>query len=335
MTQALDCPKCGAPLTFEPHPGDETVECPYCHETVVIPEELRVPLPRPIVIRQTSSPRRSNAVAWVIVGLVVIFGLAAVILGAVIISRDANNSSGQNASDLPTDTTYVSATSTPLSAADSATATVEAQATLEALQPILKLEQNWPASFTETFQDNSHQWLTGDVRDSYITGNRSISSGTYTWKITTVKSTSDFAFPTMSDQSDFYASLDMNLVSMPADDPYADAGMVFRHNSTDKTWYYFSVNNKGQYYFGWFNGTDWDTLIPETSSSTINIGKTNRLTVGAQGSQFVFIINGKVVDHFIDDNLKSGDIGVGINLPQTGEIATVEFANFTVLSPKS
>lgn len=333
MTQTFDCPKCGAPLTFEPHPGDETVECSYCHETVIIPEELRVPLPRPIVIRQAAPPRRSNPAVWVIVGLVI------VILVAVIISQVANNSSDQsfNTSDLPTETAYVDsilATSTPMSAADAATATVEEKSTQDALQPMLISEQAWPASFTETFKDNSHQWLTGDVRDSYIMGNRGISSGTYTWNITSVKSTSDFAFPTMSDRSDFYASLDMKLVSMPANDSDADAGMVFRHNSADKTWYYFSVNDKGQYYFGVYNGTDWDTLIPETDSSAIHIGQINRLTVGAQGSQFIFLINGQMVDHFVDDTLQTGDIGVGINLPQTGEKATVEFSNLTVLSQK-
>jgi hypothetical protein len=39
-----------------------------------------------------------------------------------------------------------------------------------------------------------------------------------------------------------------------------------------------------------------------------------------------------MVDHFIDDNLKSGIIGVGVNLPEKGEKAILELANFTVLS---
>ena len=76
-------------------------------------------------------------------------------------------------------------------------------------------------------------------------------------------------------------------------------------------------------------------MIPETDSSSIHIGQANRLSVGAQGSQFIFLINGQMVDHFIDENLKSGNIGVGLNLPQTGEKATVEFSNFTVSSPAS
>ncbi len=105
-------------------------------------------------------------------------------------------------SDTPSSDTTDS-TDVPTLAVNSPTATFEAKATLEALQPILTLEQSWPASFTENFTDNSHKWETGDVRDSYINGNRSISDGTYTWNITTVKSASDFSFPDMPDQTDF------------------------------------------------------------------------------------------------------------------------------------
>ena len=325
MAAAFDCPKCGAPLVFEPHPGDETVECTYCHETVIIPRDMRIKAPRVVVQRQ-SSPNRAQVITIAVIGVVAVACIAILIF---------SNPEKPSTADLSADPTSYDAsisTSPTLSAGDRATAAAETQATLAALQPILLVEQNWPASLTEPFADNSRKWRTGDVRDSYITGNRSIINGIYIWKITSVKSASDFSLPDMPDQQDFYASVNMNLVSMP-DDPDADAGLFFRYNSTNRTWYYFSVNDKGQYYFGWFNGTDWYSLIPETDSSAIHIGQTNRLTVGAQGSQFIFLINGQMVDHFIDDSLKSGTIGVGINLPQADEKATVEFSNFTVLSP--
>ena len=60
-------------------------------------------------------------------------------------------------------------------------------------------------------------------------------------------------------------------------------------------------------------------MIPETDSAAILVGQTNHLALAAQGSQYIFLINGQMVDHFIDDTLKSGNIGVGINLPKTGE----------------
>jgi hypothetical protein len=326
MAAAFECPSCGAPLKFDPHPGDETVVCSYCNETVIIPKELRVKPARQAVIEQPIPQKSRQSPARGILTFIIIFFVVMFIIGLF-----------SDQTDSPTDTASFdsgSVTSSPLSAVQSATATVEAKATVEALQPMLKMEQGWPASFTENFVDNGHKWLSGDVRDSYISGNRSISSGTYTWNVTTVQSASDFSLPNMPDQQDFYASVDMKLVQMP-DDPDADAGMVFRYNDTDQTWYYFSVNTSGQYYLGWYNGSDWSTLIHETDSDAIHPNQSNRLSVGVKGSQFIFLINGQLVDHFIDDNLKSGTIGVGVNLPQASEKASVEFANFTVLSPST
>jgi len=331
MTAALDCPKCGAPLRFDPHPGDETLECPYCHGTVIIPEDLRIPEPRAAAVRQPPAPSRpSSKTGWVF------FAIVAGLFATVMIIA---NLSSQPTSDSLTDTsTYDPGADLPASdptAVEDPTATFEAAATGEALQSLLKTEQNWPAGFGDAFADNTHKWRTGDVRDSYISGNRSIANGIYVWKITSVKSAFDYSFPDTPDGQDFYASVDMKLVSMP-DDPDADAGLVFRYNSDDQTWYYFSVNNEGQYYFGWYDGTSWSTLIPETGSDAIHIGQVNRLSVGAQGSQFIFVVNGRMVDHFIDDNLASGNTGLGINLPEADEKASIEFSNFSVqsISPK-
>ena len=308
--QTFDCPSCGAPLTFEPKPGEETVECAYCHETVVIPKNLRIPLPkpvRPVVVVKKVTPW------WVWVVVPVAF-LICLLVGVAALTD--NNSSG---------TAVVEDTPTAV--------TADTQATMTALQPFLKLVQGWPVSFSDPFQDNTHNWSTGDIRDEYLTGNRSISNGVYTWQVTANKSTSDSSFPDMTVQQDFLVGVDMKLVNMP-DDPDADAGLFLRHSSGDPSWYYFSVNDKGQYYFGWYNGTDWSSLIPETTSPAIQVGETNRLEVGVQGSQFIFIINHVMVDHFVDEHLKSGDIGLGVNLPGTNEKATVEFSNFSIQSAK-
>jgi len=210
---------------------------------------------------------------------------------------------------------------------------VEAQSTRVALGPLLNQEQGWPVKFVESFKDNSNGWITGDVRDSYISGNRSIDSGLYTWNITAVQSASDFSFPKLlDDQTDFFASVDMKYSAMP-DDPNADAGLVFRYSDADQTWYYFSVSSKGQYYFGWYDGVSWNQLIPETNTTAFNPGQTNQLAVGASGSQFIFLINGQMVDEFVNDEFTSGTIGVGVNLPQAGEKGVVQFSNLRVRSP--
>jgi hypothetical protein len=240
---------------------------------------------------------------------------------------------GEARGGYPTDapSSFDLSTATPV--ADAGTATVEAQSTRVALGPLLKQEQAWPVKLAESFKDNSNGWDTGDERDSYISGNRSIGNGLYSWNMTAVQGTSDFSYPIMlDDQTDFYTSVDMKYEAMP-NDPDADAGLVFRYSNADQTWYYFSLNNEGQYYFGWYDGTSWDQLIPETSTSAFHAGQINQLAVGASGAQFIFLINGQMVDEFVNDVLSSGTIGVGVNLPQAGERAKVQFSNLRVLSP--
>jgi LSD1 subclass zinc finger protein len=39
MTTTFKCSSCGAPLTYE-NDGAPTVRCPYCSNTVIVPEEV-------------------------------------------------------------------------------------------------------------------------------------------------------------------------------------------------------------------------------------------------------------------------------------------------------
>lgn len=333
MVQSLDCPKCGAPLNHEPLPGEETIECPYCHDMVIIPTELRVPLPRQVTI-ESSAPKtqRSRVITYLVIGLLCIPLITIPFL--MVSGLISSWFSGDSSSATPTQEAISASDAWKKAtqrASDNATATVEVKSTQDQINLLLNTERGWPAVPSVDFIKTTHGWASGDVRDDYMSGARSIGDGKYTWQVTAVKSMAYFSFPSMPYYTDFLAGVDVNLVKMP-DDDQADVGLVLRHNGDAHTWYYFSINDVGQYYFGWYNGSDWQSLIQETSSSAIHLNEVNRLEVGAKDSQFIFLINGKVVDHFNDDNLKEGEIGVGINLPAKGEKATIEFANFTMLS---
>jgi sugar lactone lactonase YvrE/DNA-directed RNA polymerase subunit RPC12/RpoP len=39
--KTFDCPKCGAPVTYEPNTGHETARCSYCGSQLALPDELR------------------------------------------------------------------------------------------------------------------------------------------------------------------------------------------------------------------------------------------------------------------------------------------------------
>ena len=64
------------------------------------------------------------------------------------------------------------------------------------------------------------------------------------------------------------------------------------------------------YAFSRRGGATWYMLIEWTKSEAIQVGQVNRLAVGAQGSQFIFLINDQVVEHFEDDHLSGGLIGL-------------------------
>ena len=40
MVETFNCPACGGPLVYA-REGDITIHCPYCHNTVIVPDELR------------------------------------------------------------------------------------------------------------------------------------------------------------------------------------------------------------------------------------------------------------------------------------------------------
>ncbi len=328
MAQTFDCPKCGAPLDLKPAPGQESVECPYCHDTVIIPTDLRIPLPKPPrqVIIQSSEPKsRMPTWAWIVIGVVALPFLIGIIVS---FFPDKSSSTDSTPAAISAAEAWKKATQ---QASDNATATAIAKESLATLTPLLSQAQIWPITLSDKFPNNLNKWTTGDVNDSYYTGGRQINDGKYTWIAHTKKSMSLSSFPNGTAKTDFFAGVDVNLVEMP-DDVDSDAGLFLRYDDTAQTWYYYSVSIHGEYYFGWYNGTDWKNIISSTYSSAIHRQGVNRIEVVAQGSQFIFLINGTIVDHTIDDHLAKGETGVAINLAGPDESATIEFSNFILRS---
>jgi len=115
MIDTLHCPSCGAPLDYDPRVEDETMRCPFCESTVVLPERQR-PAPQPqtrIVVERTGD---ENAVkAGVIVAFVAVIVTGAVALFAFhqISKPDTNGARGLGATN-----TKNSLTTTKKSAGD-------------------------------------------------------------------------------------------------------------------------------------------------------------------------------------------------------------------------
>src|SRR6188474_401647 len=86
MPQTFDCPKCGAPVTYErstdPTATKSTVRCDYCHSQLIAPNELAGEPARVVRIQFGLSPgNRFPKWIWLLLAIplivVVIGGLAA------------------------------------------------------------------------------------------------------------------------------------------------------------------------------------------------------------------------------------------------------------------
>jgi hypothetical protein len=339
MAETFKCPQCGGPISFEPEPGDKTVACSFCGETVIIPEELRIALPPPMALQPAVAkvPWWRN---WIVIGvlLIAIFSFGDMVLQALTAASPGYvpikvSVETADAIQVATELAQSQATFEAKSSLR-AEATAAAESTLQAVQPVIAQEQSWPVLLKDDFSGSTQAWDVGDVKDNYLTGSRNIKAGKYVWAVTSVSSAFVYSYPKTLVQKDFLASVDLKYNAMPAD-PSADAGLVLRANDTDSAWYYYSVNDKGEYCFGWYDGKEWNMLIPDTATTVFKPGQTNRLSIGVQGEQFIFLINGQVVGTFKDASLKAGNIGVGVNLPQADQKANFEFSNFSILAPTS
>src|ERR1051325_2306396 len=84
MIETLQCPTCGAPLDYDPQSDAETVRCPFCANTAVIPRSARPAVPPQIVINTGFSRdvRRTakGAFAGVLVLILIILGFTGAII---------------------------------------------------------------------------------------------------------------------------------------------------------------------------------------------------------------------------------------------------------------
>jgi hypothetical protein len=76
MMEALQCPSCGAPLDYDPRSESETVRCPFCEGTVLLPERER-PAAKPQIVVERAGDNTA-VTAGVIVAIVSVIVTAVV-----------------------------------------------------------------------------------------------------------------------------------------------------------------------------------------------------------------------------------------------------------------
>lgn len=226
---------------------------------------------------------------------------------------------------IPTSTT----TSTPTPNMTATQRVIRTTSTAQAiLTTVAEAGNNWDVILVDEFDSNANEWTVGEDDDEYANLIRTMDNGVYTWNATAkkgfvswlpspVKSTTNFLLTVEGRQTEGTNS--------------ADYGVVFRDDGKGN-FYLFGINNEGFFVSINFDN-DWQDLIERTASDAIQPDVPNRLSVIANGSHFIFLINNQIVGETTDEHIPRGMTGLAIQVYEAGLQATFEFDNFELRIP--
>jgi len=124
--------------------------------------------------------------------------------------------------------------------------------------------------------------------------------------------------------------LDADIAHITGETNLCGGGVLFRVADWDN-FYFFMISPAGTYTIRKEVGGTVTTLVAWTNSDVINKGTaTNHLTVQADGSTLVFLINGQQVEQLEDTSVTVGDIGIYARTYDGATNAHMSFDNIIV-----
>lgn len=222
----------------------------------------------------------------------------------------------------PTATSTRTPTPTPTPNLTATQRVVQATSTYQAIQTtIAHADRQWNILLTDTFNSNQNNWEMSN-EDEYAKITRTI-TGVYRWRATSKKGFHYYITADTKSVGDFLLEVDAQKTEGASSSDY---GLIFRED-IHGNFYYFGINNDSffvslNYNNNWINIVDW------TASGAILPTSSNHLTVIANGSNFIFLINDQLVAHATDGRISRGTTGLGIQIHYSNQKATFEFDNF-------
>ncbi len=197
--------------------------------------------------------------------------------------------------------------------------------------PSLLAPVGWPVVVCYSFDSerilNRLDWPVGDSSNEYATTERRIASGKYVWDVQAHQGVFSPAVCNITDPADFFLTVEGQLRYGPRDAGY---GVLFRYVD-GQNFYFFEVADNGYYQFAMKSNGSWEVLIPWTEHKAIRKNRQlNRLAVKAVGDQFKFYVNDENVSQSVDDRLKSGGLGLAIELFKKNNKGGFEWDHFGV-----
>jgi hypothetical protein len=193
-------------------------------------------------------------------------------------------------------------------------------------------EPQHPASpgvllFRDDFKTDT--WFTGSQEDELAAYQQNLVNSKYQWHVKAKESVSIKLCNTAMNLPDvFTLTANVRVVSGPKDTAYA---LVFNCKDYNNL-YFFTVSESGSYGFYKLQNGQWTTIIDNTKI-TLTPGKQNSLQVVGGGGEYYLIFNGEYLTRVRDASFVNGGVGLGVELYNPGDEATVEFDDIQVNTP--
>ena len=160
--------------------------------------------------------------------------------------------------------------------------------------------ETWPIVYQDDFEDSGSGWRTGEtehVSRAYVDGVYEIQ----------VKDDWSIAWSRIPGELEF---LDFSVeVTFRSVEGEGEAGFLFRYQDSDN-FYCFTVSTRGEYRLRRQRYDEWETLIDWTPFTGLEPTGWNRLRIVAQGDEFSFFLNGKLLAEFRDNAFRAGQLAL-------------------------
>jgi hypothetical protein len=186
----------------------------------------------------------------------------------------------------------------------------------------------WNLIYSDKFDANKNNWLSGPSDDSYAKVDYSIADGKYTWAANSHQDFIGWVRISTKIYSNVYLTVQI-AQHTDSDSANMDSGLIFREDPNGN-FYYFAITGDQNYFLARYYDKEWTDLVPANTSSAISAAGPNRLTVIAEDDHFSLFINDQFVADTSDDKITKGTNALAIELTPTDVRAVYDFDNLEV-----
>jgi len=181
--------------------------------------------------------------------------------------------------------------------------------------------------FRDDFKTSA--WDVGSYDNEYATYEQTMVNGTYQWHVKAKQGVAlKECIKAINLPKVFTLSVDVKVLSGPKDATYA---LTFRCQDNNNL-YYFNVSENGPWGLYKLIDGGWTKIVSE-DTSPVTPGQTTRLHVIGDGTNYALLLNGHLLRQVIESDFQMGGIGLGVELANPGDEATVEFDNVIINIP--